>query len=165
MSGYVQKARASDILFIAGSIRSDDRREIEAMSTLSPTQALWRSYRMSTSCWTGFVDNDPILMFGVAPLTVLGGVGSPWLIGTDAILKVKHQFLRMNAQFVEKMNETYPVLHNYVDVRNTHSVRWLKWLGFKFDDPVEYGLNGEKFYPFMRERGQHNVHIRTEVRF
>ena len=89
-------------------------------------------------------------MFGVAPVSVLGGVGSPWLIGTGAIADVSRQFVRECRGYVDQMHNVYPELVNFVDTRNAASIRWLRWLGFEIQDPVEFGINGEMFHPFRK---------------
>jgi hypothetical protein len=150
MRGYVIPAKAEHIIEIACNIREHDRREINAATNIGIMQAIYRSYRLSTSCYTGMVDDKPAIIFGVAPISVLSGVGAPWLIGTDGVDKVKRQFILECRTYLLSMGNTYPELRNYVDVRNNTSIRWLKWLGFEFSEPVEYGVNGELFYPFAR---------------
>jgi hypothetical protein len=40
----------------------------------------------------------------------------------------------------------YPILRNFVDVRNRASIRWLRWLGSTLSDPVE--IRGHEFRLF-----------------
>jgi hypothetical protein len=42
----------------------------------------------------------------------------------------------------------YPVLRNYVDQRNTVSIRWLRWLGFRMGEPAVMGAARVPFVPF-----------------
>ncbi len=51
------------------------------------------------------------------------------------------------------MLDLFPHLQNYVDARNEISIRWLKWLGFRFDPkPVPYGIWGLPFLRFQMEK-------------
>ena len=92
-------------------------------------------------------------MFGVAPRDILGGVGSPWLLGTGDVERHAITFLRLNRQYVLRMLDIFPHLVNFVDARHTVAIRWLKWLGFKFaPGPVPYGMRGMPFYRFEMKK-------------
>ncbi|WP_455153243.1 phage protein Gp13 family protein [Bradyrhizobium cenepequi] len=97
------------------------------------------SLRKSTLAWTGIIDGRPEVMFGVGDLNILAGIGAPWLLGTDAVEQHYRQFLRHSVSWRDQLLERYPILRNFVDDRNTVSIRWLRWLGFKLHDPVVIG--------------------------
>jgi len=130
-----------------------DRDECAA-GGLGPFRALEVSLKNSVIAWTGMVgDSRPVAMFGVTPLDILGGMGSPWLLGTDEVRKYAKTFLRFNREYLPVMLDLFPRLVNYVDIRHEVSIRWLKHLGFTFDpDPVPYGPFGMDFYRFSLER-------------
>jgi hypothetical protein len=129
-------------------MRQADVDEVAA-SGKEPYLALADSLNSSIMAWTGLVDDEPVCVFGVAPLDILSGIGSPWLLGTGFLPRYAMTFLRMNKAYVQKMSELFPHLENYVDARNKLSIRWLKWLGFQFDaQPVPYGIWGTPFYRF-----------------
>ncbi len=88
----------------------------------------------------------PEIMFGVGDLNILAGVGAPWLLGTDAVEKHGPAFLRRSRNFRDQLLTRYSVLRNFVDDRNTVSIRWLRWLGFTLLDPVE--IRGYQFRLF-----------------
>ena len=148
--GYVVKARAEHVIELACNIRDEDRREINAWTRSGVMHGLYRSYRVSTHCWTAMLDDKVLFMFGVAPISVLGRVGSPWLIAAKGVEKVQRQFIRECRDYLKEMLRVYPELRNYVDVRNNASIRWLEWMGFTLGEPVPFGLNGEPFIPFAR---------------
>jgi hypothetical protein len=129
-------------------MREADKVEVMASCGRSPVDALYESVYGSTRCWTGMVDDKPAFIFGVAPLSLMGGVGSPWLLGTDKVLEVKREFLENSKPYVAEMWLLFPTLKNFVDVRNKVSIRWLKWIGFSMLEPIPYGINGELFHPF-----------------
>ncbi|MHB0785575.1 phage protein Gp13 family protein [Bradyrhizobium sp. 5.13L] len=119
-------------------MRKADRDEIAAASGKSPAEALAFSLRKSSQAWTAIIDGRPEVMFGVADLNILAGVGAPWLLGTDAIDRHFRQFLRRSVSWRDQLLRRYPVLRNFVDDRNVVSIRWLRWLGFRFTDPVTF---------------------------
>ncbi|WP_455153310.1 hypothetical protein [Bradyrhizobium cenepequi] len=47
--------------------------------------------------------------------------------------------MRHSVSWRDQLLERYPILRNFVDDRNTVSIRWLRWLGFKLHDPVVIG--------------------------
>ena len=63
--------------------------------------------------------------------------GSPWLLGTDKLIDTKKEFIPQAMEWVEKINNDYPLLLNYVHADNTVSKRWLKSLGFQFIDLIK----------------------------
>ncbi len=149
----VVPAHPDHIFWLANNIRRADRDEVAAEGGRGPLAALRDSLAASIAAWTGAVGDRPVCMFGVCPIDILGGIGSPWLLGTDEIKRYALSFLRLNKQYLPKMLELFPRLVNYVDVRNTVSIRWLKWLGFKLDpEPVPYGIWGMPFYRFEMKR-------------
>ena len=50
------------------------------------------------------------------------------------------------------MLEMYPRLENFVHLKNHVSVRWLKRLGFSFDEPIVLPQSGEEFVRFHMEK-------------
>lgn len=144
----VVPAHPDHICRIAGNMSPEDRAECEA-GGMGPYRALKSSFDGSVIAWTGMVDDNPVCMLGVSPLDILGGVGSPWLLGTPEVRKYAVTFLRLSRQYVCKMLDIFPHLINFVDVRHTIAIRWLKWLGFGVDaEPVAYGPFGAPFYRF-----------------
>jgi len=173
-------AHTDHIFWLASNMSKADRDECQA-GGLGPFRALSDSLERSVAAWTGMVETPvmsdecgvmngkraadsssfithhsslrPVCMFGVTPLDILGGIGSPWLLGTEEVKRYGLTFLRFNKKYIPVMLELFPRLVNYVDVRNEISVRWLKWLGFRFDAaPVPYGPFGMPFYRFEKHQ-------------
>lgn len=144
----IVQATHEHILPIATNLRQSDLDELEASSGQHPIKIVTEGFNSSSKCWTIMVDNHPSVIFGVAPICVLSGVASPWLLGTDESRKVRRVFLVEGRKHVKEMLDMYPRLINYVDARNKQSIRWLKWLGFAIMPAIKYGVNGELFHPF-----------------
>lgn len=133
---------------VAKNMREADCLELWAASFSKPKKSLEAAFRLSKKCWTGLVDGEPACMFGVSRGTILSHVGAPWLLGTDLIEKNQLAFLRRNKLYMSEMTEGFDTLINYVDARNTKAIRWLKWLGFEFDEAEPRGVLNMPFHKF-----------------
>jgi hypothetical protein len=148
-------ARLEHVEPMLSIIRQADIDELWAANRVSPAYALRRGIACSTLSWTGTVDDRPVCIFGVAPASLLGSVGVPWMIGTQEIDSHAKAFLRRNKAYVERMSELYNYLVNFVDARNTRAIGWLKWLGFTILEAQPHGPDGLPFHRF--EMRAHHV--------
>lgn len=94
----------------------------------------------------------PVALLGVSELSLIYNSAAPWMLGTDEMDKYPRALIAQGRQYTRVMLARYARLENYVDVRNTRSVAWLQHIGFKFDAPRQYGVNGELFCKFWMER-------------
>ncbi|WP_286952881.1 MULTISPECIES: hypothetical protein [Aminobacterium] len=140
---------------IADDMRSFDVAEVWAASKSSPIEAVEKGFRSSAPfLWTGAWSGTPVFMGGCVSLDIVGGVGTPWLLGTEKIRECPIQFARMTKEIVFYLASQYQFLFNYVDARNLTSIRWLKFLGFTIHEARPYGALGLPFHRFeMRGRG------------
>ena len=145
-------AKNEHIEVIASDMRQADADEVFAASMMSPADALQVSLDGSPFAWTGTVDGVPVCMFGVSSECVLTLRGVPWLLAARSLERYQAAFLRRCRAFLQRMLAIYPVLVNYVDVRNVVSMRWLRWMGFTFDDPAPFGPFGLPFARFEMRR-------------
>jgi hypothetical protein len=134
--------------FIADNMRHADAVEVMASNGLTPTEAIELSVEMSDYVTAIYIDGDPVAVMGLRLYNALAGVGVPWLLGTDNVVKHRKVFLKNSRDVVEDMKYHCPKLVNHVHVENTVSIQWLKWLGFEFDEPEPFGVNGELFHRF-----------------
>lgn len=144
----VRPVQDGDIEHLAARMRQADRDEIAACGRPDPVVALRRCVALSDLLWTATTNDEVACMFGVGPLSLLGGVGTPWMLGTDLITQHPGAFIRHSRPYIAVMLAAYPHLHNYVDARNTRAIRWLKRAGFTVASPVPYGPNKMPFHPF-----------------
>jgi hypothetical protein len=136
---------------IAADMREADKREVWASHRHSPAQALESALARSELAWTCLVHARPAFMWGVARQgSLISFVGAPWLLGTPDILTVLTEFLRQSPAYVDRMQERFPRLENFVHAENRLSIRWLQWCGFSVDDVPEL-INGEDFFLFWRD--------------
>lgn len=148
----VVRAHRDHVFWVANHMARADVDECSALG-MGPYRAVEDSLNRSAAAWTGMVDETPVCMFGVCPVDILGGIGSPWLLGTDEIKRHAKTFITLNKRYVPKMLELFPILMNVVDARHETAIRWLKWLGFQFDpEPIPVGVWGEPFLRFHMEK-------------
>lgn len=131
---------------IAANLRQQDLDEIEAMD--SGPDALSLSVKLSSHGYCIMDRNgEPCAMFGAAPHP-LPGVGVVWMLGTDGIRREATGIARRTRRYFNELNSAYSILFNYIDARNTVSLRWLRWGGFELLRDVEIG--GHPFHIFAR---------------
>jgi hypothetical protein len=130
---------------IATNLRACDLDEIEAMGAVSAERALRTSVELSSHAWAVLGrDGEPVAMFGAAPHP-LPGVGIVWMLGTEGITREALGIGRATRRYFDELNAAYAILWNFIDTRNTASLRWLRWGGFQ--------LVGERMF------GPHPFHI------
>lgn len=139
-------ARASHVRRVASVLRDADRQEVEAFTGRSPLAALSMSFRRSMWCWTVMIDGKPEAMLGLGAVNILGSVGSPWLVGSDAITADRVLFARRSIEWRDAWLSKFSTLRNFIDCRNRASIEWLRWLGATFSPPVVIG--GKNFMIF-----------------
>lgn len=149
MKPYYRPSTAGDAEILAPKLRKQDVEEVWASHGVLPLVALVTSQTNSSESHTIISsDGEVIGMFGVVGD---GAVGIPWLLTSDRLPEVAREFLPQSREWVERINQDYSILTNYVDVRNKTAQRWLKWLGFKFVRVVEeYGYEKKPFYEVVR---------------
>jgi hypothetical protein len=137
----------ADVHYVADHLRAEDKRELETATGRTAHEAVFASWATSDMTWVAHIDGQPGVIFGV------GAGGVIWLVGTDAIGPAARPVLRMARPIVASLLNHYGRLHNRADIRNTTHLRWLRLLGFTFDDVIQ--INGQPFQRFhmTREEG------------
>ena len=136
-----------DIEFVARNMRAADRAEIMASSELEPLPCLIRSVKVSSEVLVALTSGGvPFAIFGVAP--VAEGLASPWMLGTDEMLRHGKEIVKLSRTFVKRWASAHGVLSNFVDTRNTTSIAWLKRTGFRMGEPEPFGSRGQFFRRF-----------------
>lgn len=147
---YFRQVEAGDIAHIAENLRYADRQELIAIrgDGVSFADAISRGVLLSSHTWVGVEDGEPITIFGVASISLLGGVGSPWFLSTERIYDHPRTLVKEGKRYLAEMCMAYSELFNYVDARNYKSICWLKRLGFTLHPASAYGASGKPFHKF-----------------
>lgn len=144
---------AGDILHVARWMRAQDLRELRAIrgGDLDVRGILEASVRASQESWVAITPyGEPVAIFGLTPVSLLGGQACPWMLGTDTLVQYGRDVVVLGRRFARQWNSRYDQLFNYVDARNLRSIAWLRHSGYAVFDAQPYGLNGEPFHRFER---------------
>lgn len=149
MKPTIRAIQPGDVEALATGLRACDRAEVLAATGRAPdVGTLQRCVDSSVLLWVATVESRLVCIFGVGALSVLTGLGSPWLLGTDLLDKHSRTLLRMCRRYVAEMLAVFPHLVNFVDARNTRSITWLRWLGFEIQQAEPFGAQGLPFHRF-----------------
>ena len=150
----IREPTHDDITTLMSNMRDADRAELTAVVGKTHLEkSLHLGLEASMLSWAGDIDGELTAVFGVSPLSTLGGVGAPWLIGTPVADLHARAFVRENLRYIPTMLEFFPTLINFVSIENRRTIRWLRFLGFNVSREAQpYGLHGELFYQFSMEK-------------
>jgi len=119
---------------LAPLLRGEDRAEALALG-LQPVDGLLQSLAAACEAWTYRAGSRIICMAGVAPLSLIGSTGIPWLLGSPLVAKHRRAFMLETRRMVANWLLVFGVLRNVVDDRYAAAHRWLRWLGFEIGEP------------------------------
>lgn len=144
-------ARDIDARLLAIKMRPADAAEGEALG-FSGQEGRYRALReaieVSRDPRTVFLGRHLVCMYGVKPLTALGGGGMPWIMTTDQVERHPAAFLRGTRRWIEQARQEWSLLANCVDARHVKAIQWLRWLGFTIHPATPTGPYGLPFHLF-----------------
>lgn len=91
----------------------------------------------SERLYVGSIHGELCCAWGLVPPSLLSDRAYLWLFSTDAVEEYKFLFVRHSQRAVDEMLENWPVITGYCEIANPRSVRWLRWLGATFKEPVK----------------------------
>ena len=130
-------------------LRAGDAMEVAALGA-TKDEAFRTSLARSLWAETYLVDGVPAAMVGLGLSSFVGGHGVPWLLTSPICEHHKKRFLVESRRQVARMLAEVSPLMNVVHADYGRAVRWLAWLGFTLDAPIE--INGAPFRRFSMER-------------
>jgi len=151
--GYARDARIEDIASLKDNLRASSVDELWAVHHYTPEQSLIWSFSNSVFIFSIVVEDEVYAMGGILrPKDILSEKASLWFLSSQKLDKVERSFLRQCKAFMKTMLDLYPVLYNYVDIRNEPAIRWLKWIGARFGDVHVFGIDNRPFVYFEFKR-------------
>lgn len=144
-------ATIDDAVNIGLNLRTQDRDEVMAGRDQHPVSTVVESLLISDETFTVHDSED-------GPIAIWGFRGEdhaaiPWMVSTPEALRHPKEFLIRGYGYLNYMLSKHEVLYNYVDVRNTTAIEWLKRLGFTFiSREEEWGDAKVPFYLFVKTR-------------
>jgi hypothetical protein len=146
---HFRPAVLADAALLARDLRPADRAEVIAASGPDVLRTVRAAVHLSTDAWVAEKNGELIALFGIAPVSLMGGIGSIWFLGTPVVDQLGRSLTRFAREYLRLVLATeYTVLMNYVDARNAKSVRWLQRLGFTLHAAEPYGVAGLPFHKF-----------------
>lgn len=133
---------------VAADMRQSDIDEVWASHRHTPIESLTAAMSSSDHYSIVTFEGKPIAALGLRVISILSDEGVPWLLSTNEALKHKREFLTNTSSVILSMLDITPKLFNYVHAENKLSIRWLKWMGFTVDEPIESPLSKELFHKF-----------------
>lgn len=130
----------------------DDNPKVDVASLISQTKyaSLPNAYETLKDCidrsanaWMGYVDHEPVCLWGLIPPTILSEQAYLWLLTTHKLEAHQFLFVRHSQVMIQKMLAIYPTIVGDTSRDNASAIRWIKWLGGKFGEPQG------KMLPFM----------------
>ena len=163
----VVNAEPMDALSLSDRLREHDLLEVQSMGK-TPLQSLMSAFELIDSEVYSiieikfkeekgnvvFKESKVIAMFGVNQCPHLSNYGVAWMLSSCDLEKYSKPFLRYCRKWIQKIQQKYEVLYNLVHCQNAQGIRWLQWCGFDIKTSKTYGVNGEDFYLFIREKKQ-----------
>ena len=144
-------ARAEDAAELFERMRLSDVRELVAVSgdDADIKKVIEEAIEMSHHAIAAYTTKMELFaLFGVAVCNREANIASPWLLATDRADEYSKELVRDARKFVADWKNQFSGLINFVDCRNTTSIRWLMRIGFKIHEPIKYGKMGLMFHPF-----------------
>lgn len=142
--------RDDDLAVMCDRIRPMDRFEFDVMSGGKPVDECFNHLRRrSVRARAAYVDGDLVAVYGVLAPTLMATSGNPWLAATPEVNDpgVRREFIRYTQQEMTWLCDGFDHLWNLVSSENKVAIRWLKWIGFQFDDDL-VDIHGHSFCRF-----------------
>ncbi|HXK17478.1 MAG TPA: hypothetical protein VNG33_06740 [Polyangiaceae bacterium] len=129
----VMDAVASDVAALAERMRATDAEAATARG-INPRRLLWLNFRFSLFRHTAFVDDEIAAMWGVRG-PAMGGVGEPWLVGTQLMDRYPMTAVRMSLDELAAMRAIWPTLRGLVVLNDRRACRFAEFLGAAISQP------------------------------
>lgn len=96
---------------IAVNMREIDQLECRIFGH-SPKDALRLGLMASTIAWTALVDGKPVAMFGASTVSLLDGIGRPWMLMTDEAVRHQKALVRLGRIYTAAIHRHYARLED-----------------------------------------------------
>lgn len=124
-----ETAAPGHIRLIAPLMRKRDRLEVEAGCGATLEVAMAIALLESHYARVCFYGMEPLAMFGLANLSILGSSAQVWCFGTTVIDRHPLVFARASKRALVELHQYAPILTNKVDASDESALRWLAFLG------------------------------------
>lgn len=148
----VRRSKLEDAKRLAPLLSKNDIHEAWAINHSKPLEALERGLDKSIFALTIENKRNIVGMLGIIPDEILGNKACIWFLASDELKDIGRVFLSNAKGIIDILLSYYPYLYNYVHIKNDKSILWMKWCGFKIEEPKPVGIENEMFHYFSIER-------------
>ena len=97
----IREVRPGDAEDLIARIRPQDLDEIEALAGAGAAPAaVAESIERSTLVWTAEAGGRVAWIFGVAPVSLMGDDGLPWMVGTELVRRERRALTRLTPAYI-----------------------------------------------------------------
>ena len=150
---YRKQKNPKDVMYILENLRKEDIEECKIVHG-----ADWKQKSFDAVMQTDFEVLVGVTKNGDIPVC-MGGVwhlekddskiATAWLLSTDEVQNHKISLLKELKKEFEKYDKKYDLTYNLIYEKNYMAKNWLKWLGFRFDNPKPEGFNVPEGFEFF----------------
>ena len=139
---YILFATKEHAQELTKGMREMDRLECFSVGA-DPSKAVESSMASSDVSFTVMTKDDEVMaIFGAGE----GDEPFIWMLGTNQVDRHAKAFLRHCKKWVQSFAVYYGSVSNWIHVDNLVCIKWLKWCGAEFSEPVK--IKGELFRKF-----------------
>lgn len=155
---YRKAKNEKDVKYILDNLRSEDVEEAKAIYGENYKEQIFNNI-MNTEFYVllGLTKNKdiPVVMGGIFEANPENkSIGIAWLMCTKEVKKhIKCLFKELKTE-IEKADDKFWMTFNFIHKNNKMMKKWLKTVGYKFDNPHPDGVNvptGFEFFYRIRE--------------
>lgn len=114
--------------------------EFLSMMETIQQETMRRTLGNSSHIWAGMEDDKLLATWGVIPPTLLSDRAYLWMFHTSYLQNHVFIFVRHSQRVVQEALDLYPILVGHAVIGNTRAIRWLRWLGAEFGEPINNQL-------------------------
>lgn len=139
----------NDVNFILDNLRKEDKEEIIELWGDN-----WKDKFIKNTMSTEFLiltnNNIPIAMGGIVSISNSQlRIACVWLLCSVYVKNHKILLLRTIKKHIDIASSEFDILYNYIYKLNFEAKKWLKNLGFKFDNPSPPNLEVREGFEFF----------------
>ena len=142
------KAEHRHAKLVAASMRPRDVQEVMQGWGCTPERGMRMALSESYYSRTLFADLEPLAMYGLAPLQVLGGQARLWMFCTSAIDRHPLVFCRASKRHLGDLLAHCTLATNLIAWDDAPARKWLEWLGAEYVGHVQQ-RGGRPFRQFV----------------
>lgn len=139
-----------DVEYILSHLRSEDLEELKALWGED-----WKSETLKSIMNTEFytlvgVGDNPVVMGGIWGVGAENSkVACVWLLSTEEVKFHKTALIKNLVKEIKDAEKKYSVLYNFIYKSNHSAKKWLKTLGFRFDNPFPEQIRVPEGFEFF----------------